>query len=71
MQLLCLQKPIAHATDYIIEMYNNGTQFCNYGLANAIGAGAFNKEMITELKSRITTSKNCKHLSHRIPALEE
>ena len=50
-----------------MEMYNNGTKFCNYGLANAAVIGTNNEEMISDLKKRIITSKNCRSLSHRIP----
>ena len=46
-----------------METYKNGTQFCNYGLANAVLAGANNEEMISDLKERIITSKNCKSIS--------
>ena len=64
------QGPITRSRDYIMEYYNNGTGFCNYGLAISTSAlthgrkpaslSATTVRMVNDLKSRITDSRVCK-----------
>ena len=62
------QNSVQRAEQYILEEYENGTQFCNYGLALSTAALTVNepevlevttRAMVDDLKGRILDSSNC------------